>query len=202
MMYEYLIGNVTEVQPDYIVVDVHGVGFRIQVANPYSFDDTTGESKVYVYQAVREDSISLFGFHSSEEKKLFQKLLNVSGIGPKSALAILANPDHQGLVEAIANNNVNYITKFPGIGKKTASRIIIELQDKVDSLLPTFNLTSQTSSQVIDEDQVNPELKDALAALKALGYTEKDVKQTKKSLLKEPSMTTDQYLRRGLTLLN
>ena len=159
-------------------------------------------AKVYIYQAVREDAISLFGFHSSEEKKLFQKLLNVSGIGPKSALAILANPDHQGLVEAIANNNVSYITKFPGIGKKTASRIIIELQDKIEALLPTFKLEPQISNQPVNDDQMNPELKDALAALKALGYTEKDVKRTQKALIKEPPMSTDQYLRHGLSLLN
>ncbi|HJA23069.1 MAG TPA: Holliday junction branch migration protein RuvA [Candidatus Limosilactobacillus intestinavium] len=201
-MYEYLIGNVTDVQPDYIVVEVQGVGYRVQVANPYSFDVNETPAKIYIYQAVREDAISLFGFHSSDEKKLFQKLLNVSGIGPKSALAILANPDHKGLVEAIANNNVSYITKFPGIGKKTASRIIIELQDKIEALLPTFKLEPQISNQPVNDDQLNPELKDALAALKALGYTEKDVKRTQKALIKEPSMSTDQYLRHGLSLLN
>lgn len=200
-MYEYLIGTITETQPDYIVVDVNGVGFRVQVANPYSFTAEQPNTKVYVYQAVRDDAISLFGFHNADEKRLFQKLLNVSGIGPKSALAILANPDHQGLVEAIANNNVNYITKFPGIGKKTASRIIIELQDKVDSLLPTFDLPTGTTD-VVNDDDVNPELADALAALKALGYPEKDVKKAQKSLVKEPALSTDQYLRKGLTLLN
>ena len=184
-MYEYLIGTVTDVQPDYIVVDVHWVGYRI-----------------YVYQAVRDDAISLFGFHSRDEKRLFQKLLNVSGIGPKSALAILANPDHQGLVEAIVNNNVNYITKFPGIGKKTASRIIIELQDKVDSLLPTFNLEPQIANPSVGEEEISAELKDALAALKALGYTERDVKRARKELVKESSLTTDQYIRRGLSFLN
>ena len=200
-MYEYLIGTVTDVQPDYIVVDVHGVGYRIQVANPYSFDAAQESTKVYVYQAVRDDAISLFGFHSRDEKRLFQKLLNVSGIGPKSALAILANPDHQGLVEAIVNNNVNYITKFPGIGKKTASRIIIELQDKVDSLLPTFNLEPQIANPSVGEEEISAELKDALAALKALGYTERDVKRARKELVKESSLTTDQYIRRGLSFL-
>lgn len=200
-MYEYLIGTITEVQPDYIVVDVRGIGFRVQVANPYSYPAQQPETKVYIYQAVRDDAISLFGFHNVDEKRLFQKLLNVSGIGPKSALAILANPDHEGLVEAIANNNVNYITKFPGIGKKTASRIIIELQDKVDSLLPTFDL-KMTAQGVAPEEELNSELADALAALKALGYTEKDVKKAQKELVKEPKSTTDQYLRKGLTLLN
>lgn len=200
-MYEYLIGTITETQPDYIVMDVNGVGFRVQVANPYSFPAEQPNTKVYVYQAVRDDNISLFGFHNADEKRLFKKLLNVSGIGPKSALAILANPDHQGLVEAIANNNVSYITKFPGIGKKTASRIIIELQDKVDSLLPTLDVPTGAKNGSPDDD-VSAELADALAALKALGYAEKDVKRVQKSLVKEPTLSTDQYLRKGLTLLN
>ncbi|WP_251547200.1 Holliday junction branch migration protein RuvA [Limosilactobacillus caecicola] len=200
-MYEYLIGTITTAQPDAIIIEVGGVGYRVQVANPYSFEMNHPNVKVFIYQAVRDDDISLFGFHSSDEKRLFQKLLNVSGIGPKSALAILANPDHAGLVEAIANNNVGYITKFPGIGKKTASRIIIELQDKVDSLLPTFDLQQETMN-VPQADQVNTELADALAALKALGYPEKDVKKVKRALLKENSLSTDQYLRRGLSLLS
>ncbi len=200
-MYEYLLGTITEAHPDYLVIEVNGVGFRVQVANPYSYPLNEDATKIYVYQAVRDDAISLFGFHNAEEKRLFTKLLAVSGIGPKSALAILANPDHEGLVEAIANNNVSYITKFPGIGKKTASRIIIELQDKVDSLLPTFDLRPQVEQRPTN-DQDNPELADALAALKALGYSAKDVKKVASSLKQEGGLTTDQYLRKGLTLLS
>lgn len=200
-MYEYLVGTITATHPDYIVIDVQGVGYRVQVANPYSYPSEEPDSKVYVYQAVRDDDISLFGFHSLEEKHLFQKLLNVSGIGPKSALAILANPDHQGLVTAIADNNVSYLSKFPGIGKKTASRIIIELQDKVDSLLPTDELL-ETQDSPATEDADNQELADALAALKALGYSEKDVKKIRQELLKMSPVTTDEYLRKGLTLLS
>ena len=105
------------------------------------------------------------------------------------------------MVEAIANNNVSYITKFPGIGKKTASRIIIELQDKVDSLLPTFDLQPQVE-QLPTNNQDNPELADALAALKALGYSAKDVKKVASSLKQEGGLSTDQYLRKGLTLLS
>lgn len=200
-MYEYLLGTITEAHPDYLVIEVNGVGFRVQVANPYSYSLNEDATKIYVYQAVRDDAISLFGFHNDEEKRLFTKLLAVSGIGPKSALAILANPDHEGLVEAIANNNVSYITKFPGIGKKTASRIIIELQDKVDSLLPTFDLQPQVE-QLPTNNQDNPELADALAALKALGYSAKDVKKVASSLKQEAGLSTDQYLRKGLTLLS
>lgn len=199
-MYEYLTGLVTVVAPQYIVVDVNGVGYKLLVANPYRYqEDRTKKVQVYVYQAVREDNISLFGFTDQNEKKLFMQLINVSGIGPKSALAILANPDHQGLVDAITNNNVSYLTKFPGIGKKTASQIVLDLRDK---------LTNESSSSLFATTQltvdatVNRELKDALEALAALGYKERDIKKIQKTLMKEEQMATDEYLRQALRLLN
>ena len=199
-MYEYLTGLVTVVAPQYIVVDVNGVGYKLLVANPYSYqEDRTKKVQVYVYQAVREDNISLFGFTDQNEKKLFMQLINVSGIGPKSALAILANADHQGLVDAITNNNVSYLTKFPGIGKKTASQIVLDLRDK---------LTNESSSSLFATTQltvdatVNRELKDALEALAALGYKERDIKKVQKTLMKEEQMATDEYLRQALRLLN
>ena len=199
-MYEYLTGLVTVVAPQYIVVDVNGVGYKLLVANPYRYqEDRTKKVQVYVYQAVREDNISLFGFTDQNEKKLFMQLINVSGIGPKSALAILANPDHQGLVDAITNNNFSYLTKFPGIGKKTASQIVLDLRDK---------LTNESSSSLFATTQltvdatVNRELKDALEALAALGYKERDIKKVQKTLMKEEQMATDEYLRQALRLLN
>ncbi|MCR1862972.1 Holliday junction branch migration protein RuvA [Limosilactobacillus reuteri] len=199
-MYEYLTGLVTVVAPQYIVVDVNGIGYKLLVANPYRYqEDRTKKVQVYVYQAVREDNISLFGFTDQNEKNLFMQLINVSGIGPKSALAILANPDHQGLVDAITNNNVSYLTKFPGIGKKTASQIVLDLRDK---------LTNESSSSLFATTQlavdttVNSELKDALEALAALGYKERDIKKVQKTLMKEEQMATDEYLRQALRLLN
>ena len=199
-MYEYLTGLVTVVAPQYIVVDVNGVGYKLLVANPYRYQENrTKKVQVYVYQAVREDNISLFGFTDQNEKNLFMQLINVSGIGPKSALAILANPDHQGLVDAITNNNVSYLTKFPGIGKKTASQIVLDLRDK---------LTNESSSSLFATTQltvdatVNRELKDALEALAALGYKERDIKKVQKTFMNEEQMATDEYLRQALRLLN
>ena len=199
-MYEYLTGLVTVVAPQYIVVDVNGVGYKLLVANPYRYqEDRTKKVQVYVYQAVREDNISLFGFTDQNEKKLFMQLINVSGIGPKSALAILANPDHQGLVGAITNNNVSYLTKFPGIGKKTASQIVLDLRDKLTN--ESSNSLFATTQLTVDAT-VNRELKDALEALAALGYKERDIKKVQKTLMKEEQMATDEYLRQALRLLN
>ena len=199
-MYEYLTGLVTVVAPQYIVVNVNGVGYKLLVANPYRYqEDRTKKVQVYVYQAVREDNISLFGFTDQNEKKLFMQLINVSGIGPKSALAILANPDHQGLVDAITNNNVSYLTKFPGIGKKTASQIVLDLRDKLTN--ESSNSLFATTQLTVDAT-VNRELKDALEALAALGYKERDIKKIQKTLMKEEQMATDEYLRQALRLLN
>lgn len=199
-MYEYLTGLVTVVAPQYIVVDVNGVGYKLLVANPYRYqEDRTKKVQVYVYQAVREDNISLFGFTDQNEKKLFMQLINVSGIGPKSALAILANPDHQGLVDAITNNNVSYLTKFPGIGKKTASQIVLDLRDKLTN---ESSSSLFTTTQLTVDATVNRELKDALEALAALGYKERDIKKVQKTLMKEEQMATDEYLRQALRLLN
>jgi len=196
-VYEYLTGTISIVAPQYIVVDVQGVGYKLLVANPYRFhEDSAKAVRVFVYQAVRDDDISLFGFSDQAEKRLFMQLINVSGIGPKSALAILANPDHQGLVDAIANNNIGYLTKFPGIGKKTASQIVLDLKDK---------LAAATAGSLFDQQPVsataNPALADALAALKALGYKEREVKKIGKQLGEE-QQSTDEYLRQALRLLN
>ena len=196
-MYEYLTGTISIVAPQYIVVDVQGVGYKLLVANPYRFhEDSAKAVRVFVYQAVRDNDISLFGFSDQAEKRLFMQLINVSGIGPKSALAILANPDHQGLVDAIANNNIGYLTKFPGIGKKTASQIVLDLKDK---------LAAATAGSLFDQQPIsvaaNPALADALAALKALGYKEREVKKIGKQLGEE-QQSTDEYLRQALRLLN
>ena len=200
-MYEYLIGLVTLVQPRYIVLDVHRVGYRLQVANPYRYHvDTNKQIKLFVYQAVRDDDISLFGFSDLDEKNLFLQLNNVSGIGPKSALAILANPDHQGLIDAIANDDVAYLTKFPGIGKKTASQICLDLRDKLAKLSRTGDLL--TGNELSSAPAMNAELSDALEALKALGYKERDVKKVQKQLEKQSPTSTEEYLRNALRILN
>ncbi|WP_076461207.1 Holliday junction branch migration protein RuvA [Limosilactobacillus caccae] len=199
-MYEYLTGLIAVVAPQYIVVDVNGVGYKLLVANPYRYQvDDHKKVKVYVYQAVRDDDISLFGFVDVQEKNLFMQLINVSGIGPKSALAILANPDHQGLVDAITNDNISYLTKFPGIGKKTASQIVLDLKDKLakEANGDLFNPSPLSASLT-----TNQALKDALEALAALGYKERDIKKVEKSLAKEDEMATDEYLRHALRLLN
>ena len=199
-MYEYLRGVITEVTPYYIVVDVNGVGYQVYVANPFKYEeDENAEQKVFVYQAVRDNDISLYGFKNSSEKQLFLKLLDVSGIGPKSALAILANDDNRGLINAINSDDDGYLTKFPGIGKKTAKQIILDLKGKLSDV-DSDMLTGQDNLD-LDLNASSPYLKESLEALRALGYTKTEVKRISKKLEKYDGKSTDDYLRQGLRLL-
>ena len=199
-MYEYVRGVITEVTPYYIVVDVNGVGYQVYVANPFKYEeDEHVEQKVFVYQAVRDNDISLYGFKNSSEKQLFLKLLDVSGIGPKSALAILANDDNRGLINAINSDDDGYLTKFPGIGKKTAKQIILDLKGKLSDV-DSDMLTGQDNLD-LDLNASSPYLKESLEALRALGYTKTEVKRISKKLEKYDGKSTDDYLRQGLRLL-
>lgn len=200
-MYEYLTGTITQVFPAYIVVENNGIGYLINVANPFRFKiDETKQEKIYLHQVVRENEIALYGFSDFNEKQLFLKLISVSGIGPKSALAILANEDHNGFVSAVNNDDDAYLTKFPGIGKKTAKQIILDLKGKLGGLESGEPLKGQQDLEIVAE-QASPYLQEALEALLALGYTKTEVKKTGKKLLDFKGDSTDEYLRQALRLM-
>lgn len=200
-MYEYLIGTITQVFPAYIVVENNGIGYLINVVNPFRFkSDETKQEKIYLHQIVRENEIALYGFSDFNEKQLFLKLISVSGIGPKSALAILANEDHNGFVSAVNNDDDAYLTKFPGIGKKTAKQIILDLKGKLGGLESGKPLKGQQDLEIVAE-QTSPYLKEALEALLALGYTKTEVKKTGRKLLDFKGDSTDEYLRQALRLM-
>ena len=199
-MYEYFIGKITDVTPYYIVINVGGVGYRVLVANPFRYTATNDDQKVYIYQAVRDNDISLYGFQTFDEKQLFIKLLSVSGIGPKSALAILANEDDSGLINAINTNNDKFLTKFPGIGKKTAQQIILDLKGKMKEITPA-NLVGQQALDVTPTD-ASPALRESLEALASLGYTKTDIKKVGKQLQDFAGKDTNEYLSQALHLLN
>lgn len=198
-MYEYINGMITAVTPYYIVVEAGGVGYQVFVANPFRYQENK-EQKVYIYQAVRDNAITLFGFVSLEEKQLFLKLLSVSGIGPKSALAILANEDHSGLITAINEDDAKFLTKFPGIGKKTAKQIILDLKGKLGDL-EAQDVSGQQRLEV-EADSSNPALKESLEALSALGYTKTDIKKISKQLKDFNGKTTKDYLSQALRLIS
>jgi len=200
-VYEYFLGQITDVTPSFIVMEVAGIGYKVLAANPYRFQVGEDAVKLYIHQAVSENGMSLFGFYDADEKALFEKLLGVSGIGPKSALAILANNDHSGLIQAINQENATYLTSFPGVGKKTAQQIVLDLKGKLNDL--NVEITGQTTLDMATP-VVDGALADALAALEALGYSAREVKRITKKL-EEFSQTnkvdTNELLSEGLRLL-
>ena len=193
-MYEYLNGELAHILPTAIVVDVHGVGYQVVFANPYRLQDSLKKQiKVLVQQVVREDSITLYGFISSEERELFQRLISVSGIGPKSAMSILANDDTEGFVNAVESGNVTYLTKFPGVGKKTAQQIILNLKGKFEAV------PEETTKAVVSTNQAT--LEEAKEALLGLGYSAKEITKIWKSLEAAAPSTTQEALKVAFKLL-
>ena len=193
-MYEYLNGELAHILPTAIVVDVHGVGYQVVFANPYRLQDSLKKQiKVLVQQVVREDSITLYGFISSEERELFQRLISVSGIGPKSAMSILANDDTEGFVNAVESGNVTYLTKFPSVGKKTAQQIILDLKGKFEAL------PEETTKAVVSTNQAT--LEEAKEALLGLGYSAKEITKIWKSLEAAAPSTTQEALKVAFKLL-
>ena len=201
-MYEYIRGLVTFVSPYYLVVENQGLGYQILVANPFSYaSKLQQEVQVYLYQAVREDALTLYGFRSLEEKNLFIKLISVSGIGPKSGLAIMAGDDHHGLVTAVEQEDDTYLTKFPGVGKKTARQMILDLKGKLGDLTLSELGTAPAPAQVTAKVKNQALLDEALEALAVLGYSAREIKRVSGDLERFEATTTDGYLRQGLKLL-
>ena len=193
-MYEYLNGELAHILPTAIVIDVHGVGYQVVFANPYRLQDSLKKQiNVLVQQIVREDSITLYGFISYEERELFQRLISVSGIGPKSAMSILANDDTEGFVNAVESGNVTYLTKFPGVGKKTAQQIILDLKGKFEAL------PEETTKAVVSTNQAT--LEEAKEALLGLGYSAKEITKIWKSLEAAAPSTTQEALKAAFKLL-
>ncbi|MFD1038602.1 Holliday junction branch migration protein RuvA [Virgibacillus byunsanensis] len=198
-MIAYIRGNLTYIQDEAITVDVHGVGYEIVCANPFVFQASlTKEIQIYTYHHVREDAQVLYGFKNEDEKYLFTKLISVSGIGPKGALAILGGVDITGFVEAIEREDDKFLTSFPGVGKKTARQIILDLKGKLTTMV---SISSAEDTKHTDAGEEPDNLKEAQEALKTLGYTEREIKSIIPQLRKEATGNTDEVIRRALALL-
>lgn len=163
-MIAHVSGDVAEKFGNSVIIDVHGVGYEVQVAlNDYEQAVLNESTKFYTYHHIREQSQDLFGFSSLAAKKLFELLISVQGVGPKAALAILSLGDSEVVRNAIANQDAIYIAKATGVGKKTADRVIVDLADKVGMPLRYDNTATGMSQTISHTDE-------ALEALMALGY--------------------------------
>lgn len=200
-MFEYIIGIIKYIYPTYIILETQQVGYRILTANPFGFQEQlTQEVTIYVEQVVREDSVTLYGFKTLQEKELFLTLNKVSGIGPKSALSILAAQDHDGLIQAIESGDSQYLTKFPGVGKKTAQQMILDLKGSLATLneQQTVDLTDTTTPTSTQRTLIIDETSQALIGL---GYSTREIAKIEKILQQESFDTTQQALSIAFKLL-
>jgi holliday junction DNA helicase RuvA len=160
-MYRYIVGNIVEQGVNFIVVDNNGIGYKIFVPNPYSYE-LNSNFKVYLYSHIREDEYSLYGFKSVDELDLFLKLINVKGLGPKVASNFFATGSIGGIIDAINRENILYLTKFPKVGEKLAKQIILDLKGKIN-----LDLAANDDSST----------EDLISVLESLGYKNGEIKK-------------------------
>lgn len=189
-MIERLRGEVFLLENGYIGIDVQGIGYQVFVVNPYQFEEGTS-TILYTHHVVREDAALLYGFPKQVERNLFRTLLAVSGVGPKAALGILSAGSPTQIVSAIQTENINFLTKLPGIGKKTAARLVLDLKDKLTSWLPVDEVFVPAPQTQSNEWEI------VIDALIGLGYDEKEAKQLTEQSYQE-RQTVEEWIRAAL----
>ena len=178
-----MYGKVTEQGNNYIVLEVNNIGYLIYVANPFIYE-LGKETKIYLYNNIKEDENSLYGFVNDEQLSLFLKLINVKGLGPKMANGFFAMGTVNGIVDAIERENVLYLTKFPKIGEKIAKQMILDLKGKIDIDITT---TEENNTD------------DLIAVLESLGYKTVEIKKVIKDI--DPSLKVEDQVKEALKLL-
>lgn len=192
-MFAYIKGSLEEKSSDYVVVETGGIGYKIFMSSSAIaiMPECENIVKIHTYYHVREDNISLYGFNTKEELKLFELLISVSGIGAKSAISMLSNITPSSFALAVITEDVKKLTELPGIGKKSAQRIILELKDKLKA--------QETEDEIkIAKPVINDEsAEEAVAALQILGYTKKEIEEVL-SKLDISNMTTEEIIKLAL----
>lgn len=197
-MLAYIKGSLEMKTKNYIVIDINGLGYKVFMSEPAI--NTIGEIgdivKVHTHYRVREDDISIFGFKTLEELRLFELLLSVSGVGAKSALAMLACIEPSDFAIAVISDNVKLLTQIPGIGPKSAQRIILELKDK---------LKAEQNSEAIENasakmQKTNENIEEAVSGLMVLGFSKKDIEKAFEHLDVD-SLSVEDLIKKGLILL-
>lgn len=198
-MFAYIKGSLEVKTNGYIVIDVNGIGYKIFMSETaINKMGAIGEIiKIHTYVRVREDDISIYGFNTNEELRMFELLLSVSGIGAKSALVILSNVSVSSFALAIINNDINLLKKLPGIGPKTAQRVILELKDKLkkeNEIVANENtdISDTINTAIMDDEKIA----EATAALKVLGYTGKEIEKALEKV--DANLSVEDIIRKGL----
>lgn len=182
-MYGYIKGIIKDIESNYVIIDNNDIGYIIYVPNPYYYklDEVY---TIYTHTQIREDEYSLYGFSNQEELKLFLKLIQVKGVGPKMALPMLATGSVEGIYDAIERENILYLKKFPKIGEKVARQIILDLKGKVNG--SQMSLVTNNNNELVD-------------ALLALGYKQADVKKIVPNV--SSNLTIEEQIKEALKLL-
>ena len=199
-MFEYINGEITSLSPAYAVLDVHGVGFGVNISlSTYTAIQDKTDAKLYLYEVIREDSFTLYGFATAEERTMFLLLLSVQGVGAATARMILSSLSVYEICEAIKTGNANLIKSVKGIGAKTAQRIILDLKDKVleisayESGAPMAVKSAPVSSELQNE---------AVSALVMLGFTVSATQKVVAAILEEePTLKVEQVIKLALKRL-
>ena len=210
-MLAYIKGTLEMKMTEYVVIDVGGLGYKVFMSGTGidQLGEIGSQVKVYTYYRVREDDISIYGFNSNEELRMFELLLSVSGVGAKTALAMLAVCTPSEFVLAIVSEDINVLTSIPGIGPKSAKRIILELKDKIKKEQQIQELTNasknntvvtETSMKVKQFIEDDNKVQEAIAALQVLGYNKKEIEKVFVNIDKT-NLTTEELIKKGLTNL-
>ena len=198
-MYSYIIGKVISKSKNILILENNNIGYEIYMTeialSELSIDE---EAKIYTYYNVTQDNISLYGFKNLEEKKMFENLISVSKIGAKTAIGILSSISTAELAISIITNDINRLSKLPGIGKKTAQRIVLEITDKVktEEIIFTEDKEQKSNEQYVT---VSEKEKDVVEALKVLGYNIKEIEKIMKSL--DINSSTEDMIKQALKIL-
>ena len=198
-MFAYIKGSLEMKSSGYIVIDINGLGYKVFMSQ--NNIDTIGELhdiiKVFTYVKVREDDISIFGFKTQEELKMFELLISVSGVGPKSALVMLSCIEPSDFAIAVISNDVKVLTKVPGIGNKSAQRIILELKDKLKEEQLEEKLKDSSKKLKDNSENIN----EAISGLMVLGYSKKDIEKAFEHLDID-NLSIEDLIKKGLILLS
>ena len=194
-MIGYLHGKIISKKPTKLLIDVNGVGYIVNISiSTFEKIADKEEASLFTYLSVRESAMDLFGFYTMAEKEMFELLIGVSGIGPKSAQSILSGIQIEDLKDALKSGNVSRLISIPGIGRKTAERMVIELRDKVESVVEIIDGVSFSKSSVPS---------DAIAALVNLGYNQKVAERMVRAISdKTPDISIEELIKEALVNLN
>jgi len=190
-----LKGQIISKNPPEVLLEVGGIGYELlcPMSTFYQLDNSSEDTLLYTHLSIKEDSHTLFGFISKDEKNMFRELIRVNGVGPKVALAILSHLSVSSLVDCIISEDADLLAKTPGIGKKTALKLIVELQDRLDKV----ELVNASTSTMGHKTSYNPNAKQALAALQSLGFKTKEANKMV-SAIDDQTLSTEQLIRLAL----